>query len=165
MDAHRTDFLVSMIDILERLHQTCIDRGEPLLASVLAIAKGEAEDAQRHSEQLAALNGMREKMSSQNTWRAEREPHEAVMESAELERAEFEGAALEGAALEGAALEGAELERAELERDEAALIAALDADAELDRAIAAAAASARRAVEARYDPADAHAREADEIAA
>ena len=55
MDAQRAEFLTSMIDILERLHQTCVNRGEPLLASVLAIAKGEAEDALRHAEELAAL--------------------------------------------------------------------------------------------------------------
>jgi hypothetical protein len=70
MDAQRSDFLTSMIDILERLHQTCVNRGEPLLASVLAIAKGEAEDALRHADELAALDEMRKKMSSQTTWRA-----------------------------------------------------------------------------------------------
>jgi hypothetical protein len=70
MDAQRSDFLTSMIDILERLHQTCVNRGEPLLASVLAIAKGEAEDALRHADELAALDAMREKMSSTKTWRA-----------------------------------------------------------------------------------------------
>lgn len=70
MDAQRSDFLTSMIDILERLHQTCVNRREPLLASVLAIAKGEAEDALRHADELAALDEMRKKMSSETTWRA-----------------------------------------------------------------------------------------------
>ncbi len=70
MEAQRSQFLTSMIDILERLNQTCIQRGEPLLASVLAIAKGEAEDALRHAEELAALHAMREKMTSQTSWRA-----------------------------------------------------------------------------------------------
>ena len=73
MDAQRADFLTSMIDILERLNQTCVQRGEPLLASVLAIAKGEAEDALRHAEELAALDAMRREMSSRTSWRAEEE--------------------------------------------------------------------------------------------
>ncbi len=71
MEAQRSEFLTSMIGILERLHETSIARGEPLLASVLAIAKGEAEDALRHAEELAALHAMREEMSSRTSWRAE----------------------------------------------------------------------------------------------
>jgi len=71
METDRSQFLTSMISILDRLQQTCVARGEPLLASVLAIAKGEAEDAQRHAEELAALHAMRAKMSSQNSWRPE----------------------------------------------------------------------------------------------
>jgi hypothetical protein len=71
MDAGRSEFLTSMIDILERLQQTCVKRGEPLLGSVLTIAKGEAEDALRHAEELASLHKMREKMSSQTSWRPE----------------------------------------------------------------------------------------------
>jgi hypothetical protein len=71
METDRSQFLTSMISILDRLQQTCVARGEPLLASVLAIAKGEAEDAQRHAEELIALNALREKMSSQNSWRPE----------------------------------------------------------------------------------------------
>ena len=47
MEDNRAAFLEKMIEILDRLHDTCIERGEPLLASVLAIAKGEAEDAFR----------------------------------------------------------------------------------------------------------------------
>ena len=70
MEAQRSDFLTSMIGILDRLQETCVSRGEPLLASVLAIAKGEAEDARRHAEELASLHALREKMSSQTSWRA-----------------------------------------------------------------------------------------------
>jgi len=73
MDAQRAEFLTSMIDILERLNQTCVQRGEPLLASVLAIAKGEAEDALRHAEELKALHKMRAEMTSRTSWRAEEE--------------------------------------------------------------------------------------------
>ena len=77
MDAQRTKFLQSMIEILNRLHDTSVQRGEPLLASVLAIAKGEAEDALRHAQELQALNAMREKMSSARTWRPTEQPVEA----------------------------------------------------------------------------------------
>ena len=77
MDAQRTKFLQSMIEILNRLHDTSVQRGEPLLASVLAIAKGEAEDALRHAEELQALNAMREKMSSATTWRPPEQPEQA----------------------------------------------------------------------------------------
>ncbi len=59
-----------MINILDRLQETCVDRGEPLLGSVLAIAKGEAEDALRHAEELAELNALRESLSSRTTWRS-----------------------------------------------------------------------------------------------
>ena len=69
MDEHRSAFLTKMVDILGRLHDTSVDRGEPLLASVLAIAKGEAEDALRHAEELAALVALRDKMSSATSWR------------------------------------------------------------------------------------------------
>lgn len=65
----RAEFLNRMIEILTRLNDTCIAKGEPLLASVLAIAKGEAEDALRHAEDLAALNALRVRMSSTTTWR------------------------------------------------------------------------------------------------
>jgi hypothetical protein len=70
----RVEFLSKMIDILTRLNDSCVSKGEPLLASVLAIAKGEAEDALRHAEDLAALNAMRIKMSSATTWRPETHP-------------------------------------------------------------------------------------------
>ena len=71
MDADRGKFLSAMIDILNRLHDSSVQRGEPLLASVLAIAKGEAEDALRHADELQALNVLREQMSSRTTWRAQ----------------------------------------------------------------------------------------------
>ena len=70
MDADRAKFLTSMIDILTRLHDTSVTRGEPLLASVLAIARGEAEDALRHAQELAELDALRRRMSSENSWRA-----------------------------------------------------------------------------------------------
>ena len=70
MDGDRSKFLSAMIDILNRLHDSSVQRGEPLLASVLAIAKGEAEDALRHADELAALHAMREEMSSRTSWRA-----------------------------------------------------------------------------------------------
>ena len=70
MDGDRSKFLSAMIEILNRLHDSSVQRGEPLLASVLAIAKGEAEDALRHADELKALNALREEMSSRNSWRA-----------------------------------------------------------------------------------------------
>ena len=82
MDAQRTKFLTSMIEILNRLHDTSVERGEPLLASVLAIAKGEAEDALRHAEELNALHVLREKMSSTTTWRPPVE--QAVAQAGEI---------------------------------------------------------------------------------
>ena len=60
MDEKRAEFLARMVEILGRLHDTSVQRGEPLLASVLAIAKGEAEDSLRHAEQLAAIASLRE---------------------------------------------------------------------------------------------------------
>lgn len=81
MDAERTKFLSSMIDILTRLHDTSVTRGEPLLASVLAIARGEAEDALRHAQELAELDALRRKMSSANSWRAADRPGEDTAET------------------------------------------------------------------------------------
>jgi hypothetical protein len=69
MEDNRAAFLEKMIEILDRLHDTCIERGEPLLASVLAIGKGEAEDALRHANELNALIALREKMTSATSWR------------------------------------------------------------------------------------------------
>jgi hypothetical protein len=59
MDEKRAEFLSRMVEILGRLHDTSVQRGEPLLASVLAIAKGEAEDSLRHAEELAAIDALR----------------------------------------------------------------------------------------------------------
>lgn len=69
MDDKRSEFLTTMIGILERLHDTSVAKGEPFLASVLAIAKGEAEDALRHAREMTALNDLRERMSSTTSWR------------------------------------------------------------------------------------------------
>jgi len=70
MDEKRAQFLNTMIAILGRLHDTSIDKGEPLLASVLAIAKGEAEDALRHAGELDSLAALRAEHSSTKSWRA-----------------------------------------------------------------------------------------------
>jgi hypothetical protein len=78
MDGDRAKFLTAMIEILNRLHDSSVQRGEPLLASVLAIAKGEAQDALRHAEELSALNALREQMSSRNTWRAPVEEQQEI---------------------------------------------------------------------------------------
>jgi|GraSoiStandDraft_4_1057263.scaffolds.fasta_scaffold850461_2 hypothetical protein len=59
MDEKRAEFLTRMVEILGRLHDSSIQRGEPLLASVLAIAKGEAEDSLRHAEELASIASLR----------------------------------------------------------------------------------------------------------
>jgi hypothetical protein len=69
MDTEDRDFLPMMIGILERLEQTAHARGEPLLASLLGIARGEAEDALRHAADFAALTAEREAGSSVETWR------------------------------------------------------------------------------------------------
>jgi hypothetical protein len=69
MEENRAAFLQKMIEILDRLHDTCIERGEPLLASVLAIAKGEGEDALRHANELQSLIALRDKMTSATSWR------------------------------------------------------------------------------------------------
>lgn len=60
MQEKRAEFLNTMVEILGRLHDTSVQKGEPLLASVLAIAKGEAEDSLRHTEQLASIAALRE---------------------------------------------------------------------------------------------------------
>ena len=44
LDDDSSEFLTKIVDILARLHDTSVQRGEPLLASLIAIAKGEAED-------------------------------------------------------------------------------------------------------------------------
>lgn len=70
MDEKRHEFLTTMIGILNRLHDTSIKHEEPLLASMLLIARGEAEDALRHAGDLEQLANKREKRSSTYTWRA-----------------------------------------------------------------------------------------------
>ena len=70
MDSDNGEFLPAMIGILERLHRTALNRGEPLLASILDIAKTEAEDALRHATKLAEMVAEREATSSATTWRA-----------------------------------------------------------------------------------------------
>ena len=77
MDEKRCEFLTTMIGILGKLHQTSIKQGEPLLASMLLIARGEAEDALRHAGDLDSLAEKREKRSSAYTWRACDRPLEA----------------------------------------------------------------------------------------
>jgi hypothetical protein len=44
-----------VIQAVERLRETCADRGHPLLASLLDIAKAEAEDELRTGSQTSAL--------------------------------------------------------------------------------------------------------------
>lgn len=85
MDPDRSKFLAAMVDIIGRLHDTSVARGEPLLASVLAIARGEAEDALRHADELASLRALREEMSSRTTWRPEPVAQNEVAEVAQAE--------------------------------------------------------------------------------
>ena len=70
MDDKRNEFLTTMIGILNRLHTLSLKHEEPLLASMLLIARGEAEDALRHAGDLDLLAEMRERRSSTYTWRA-----------------------------------------------------------------------------------------------
>jgi hypothetical protein len=70
MDEKRSEFLATMIGILDRLQRTSINHGEPLLAGMLAIAQTEAEDALRHGGALKALAAERAERSSAHTWRA-----------------------------------------------------------------------------------------------
>ena len=128
MDAERSEFLTSMVSILERLQVTCVNRGEPLLASVLAIAKGEAEDALRHAQELASLHAMREKMSSQTSWRAEDQERLAVESAAEIRREAASAAYPEPAADEEHVEEGHPEEGREERRRLAAAIEAAEAD-------------------------------------
>ena len=78
MDTKRSEFLTTMIAILGRLGDTSVKQGEPLLASVLAIAKKEAEDALRHLGDLETLKEMRAQRSSTATWRACDRPADAA---------------------------------------------------------------------------------------
>jgi hypothetical protein len=86
MDGERSQFLTSMVSILDKLQETCVTRGEPLLASVLTIAKGEAEDALRHATELEEINALRVSMSSTTTWRAE-DQKRVAQETAEVTNA------------------------------------------------------------------------------
>ncbi len=70
MDDKRNEFLTTMIGILNRLHTASLKHEEPLLASMLLIARGEAEDALRHAGDLDLLAELRERRSSTYTWRA-----------------------------------------------------------------------------------------------
>lgn len=81
MDKKRSEFLTTMIAILGRLGETSARQGEPLLASVLAIARKEAEDALRHLSDLDVLEALREQRSSTATWRACDRPDEAKTET------------------------------------------------------------------------------------
>lgn len=77
MDEKRCEFLTTMIGILNRLEQTSIKHGEPLLAGMLAIALTEAEDALRHAGDLDLLAEKRARRSSAISWRAcDRPPEE-----------------------------------------------------------------------------------------
>ena len=68
LDDDRSEFLTKIVDILARLHDTSVQRGEPLLASLIAIAKGEAEDTLRHAIKIAELTALRDKMTSKTSW-------------------------------------------------------------------------------------------------
>jgi hypothetical protein len=64
------EFLDKMVGILERLRVTSRDRNQPLLASILEIARVEAEDALRHEREMAERAEYRAATSSTHSWRA-----------------------------------------------------------------------------------------------
>ena len=68
LDDDRSEVLTKIVDILARLHDTTVQRGEPLLASLIAIAMDEAEDTLRHANKLAELTVLRDKMASKTSW-------------------------------------------------------------------------------------------------
>jgi hypothetical protein len=70
MDAKRQEFLTTMVAILGRLSETSASKGEPLLASMLSIARKEAEDALGHADVLRRLEADRAAHSATNSWRA-----------------------------------------------------------------------------------------------
>ena len=70
MDEKRCEFLSTMIGILTRLHDASIQHDEPLLAKMLLIARGEADDALRHAGELEELAARRAAQSSAHSWRA-----------------------------------------------------------------------------------------------
>ena len=83
MDERRERFLNTMVAILGRLHDTSMSKGEPLLASMLAIARKEAEDALRHAGDLDVLAERRAARSATQTWRAcDRPPEDEAVAAA-----------------------------------------------------------------------------------
>ena len=81
MDERRERFLNTMIAILGRLEETSVSKGEPLLASMLAIARKEAEDALRHAGDLDEIAERRIARSATQTWRACDRPPEDEAEA------------------------------------------------------------------------------------
>ena len=81
MDDKRNEFLTTMIGILNRLHTASLKHEQPLLASMLLIARSEAEDALRHAGDLDFLAEMRERRSSTYTWRACDRPVDEELEA------------------------------------------------------------------------------------
>ena len=55
MSAPDSDFLRMVIQAVRRLQETCAERGHPLLASLLDIARAEAEDELRTDAQNVQL--------------------------------------------------------------------------------------------------------------
>jgi hypothetical protein len=55
MERRDIDFLPTMIGILQKLHATSLERGQPNLAVLLDLARTEAEDALRTAGQKAEL--------------------------------------------------------------------------------------------------------------
>lgn len=86
MDETRSEFLTTMIGILNRLHRASVKHNEPHLASMLLIARGEAEDSLRHASDLELLASERRSRSSTYTWRACDLPPEEDLEPSEDER-------------------------------------------------------------------------------
>lgn len=55
MERRDIDFLPTMIGILQKLHTTSLERGQPNLAVLLDLARSEAEDALRTADQKAQV--------------------------------------------------------------------------------------------------------------
>ncbi len=87
MDKKRHEFLTTMVTILGRLSETSTSKGEPLLASMLALAKKEAEDALRHACDLDKLAAERMQRSAMHSWRACDREVAAVAEPQRAEQA------------------------------------------------------------------------------
>jgi len=89
MDEKRSEFLTTMIAILGRLRDTAVKHEEQLLASMLDVARGEAEDTLRHANDLEELAARRNERSSVHSWRAcDRWPDEGVRTNADAPRAD-----------------------------------------------------------------------------